>query len=62
RSLTVALFGSNRAIRAVAGFGRIGLVAVGDSAAEADALYRRTQSVLDEEARLALAPRALPAI
>ena len=42
--------------------GRIGLVAVGDLAAEADALYRRTQSVLDEEARLALAPRALPAI
>jgi hypothetical protein len=42
--------------------GRIGLVAVEDSAAEADALYRRTQSVLDEEARRALAPRALPAI
>ena len=41
--------------------GRIGLVAVGDLAAEADALYRRTQSVLDEEARLALAPRELPA-
>ena len=42
--------------------GRMGMVAVGDSAAEADALYRRTQSVRDEEARLALAPRALPAI
>jgi len=42
--------------------GRIGMVAVGDSAEEADALYRRTQSVLDEEARLALAPRELPAI
>lgn len=42
--------------------GRIGLVAVGDSAAEAEALYRHTQSVLDEEARLALAPRELPAI
>jgi hypothetical protein len=42
--------------------GRIGMVAVGDSAAEADALYRHTQSVLDEEARLALAPRALPDI
>ena len=42
--------------------GRIGLVAIGDSAAEADALYRRTQSVLDEESRLALAPRVLPAI
>ena len=42
--------------------GRIGLVAVGDSAAEADALYRRTQSVLDHEARLALTPRELPAI
>jgi hypothetical protein len=42
--------------------GRMGMVAVGDSAAEADALYRRTQSVLDEEVRLALAPRDLPAI
>ena len=41
--------------------GRIGLVAIGNSAAEADALYRRTQSVLDEESRLALTPRALPA-
>ena len=41
--------------------GRIGLVAIGDSAAEADALYRRTQSVLDDESRLALAPRELPA-
>jgi hypothetical protein len=41
--------------------GRIGLVAIGDSAAEADALYRRTQSVLDDESRLALAPRVLPA-
>ena len=42
--------------------GRIGLVAIADSAAEADALYRRTQSVLDEESRLALAPRVLPAV
>ena len=41
--------------------GRIGMVAVADSAAEADALYRLTQSVLDEEVRLALAPRELPA-
>jgi hypothetical protein len=41
--------------------GRMGMVAVADSAAEADALYRRTQSVLDEEVRLALAPRELPA-
>src|SRR6185312_2218961 len=41
--------------------GRIGLVAIGDSAAEADALYRRTQSVLDDESKLALAPRELPA-
>jgi len=36
-------------------------VAIGDSAAEADALYRRTQSVLDDESRLALVPRELPA-
>jgi len=42
--------------------GRIGLVAIGDSATEADALYRRTQSVLDDESRLALAPRVLPAV
>ena len=42
--------------------GRIGLVAIGDSAAEADALYRRTQSVLDDESRLALAPRVLPVV
>ena len=42
--------------------GRIGLVAIGDSAAEADALYLRTQSVLDDESRLALAPRVLPAV
>ena len=41
--------------------GQIGLVAIGGSAAEADALYRRTQSVLDDESRLALAPRVLPA-
>ena len=41
--------------------GRMGIVAVGDSAAEADALYRLTQSVLDEEVSLALAPRELPA-
>jgi hypothetical protein len=39
----------------------MGMVAVADSAEEADALYRRTQSVLDEEARLALPPRDLPA-
>jgi len=42
--------------------GQIGLVAIGDSAAEADALYRRTQSVLDDESRLALAPRVLPEV
>ena len=42
--------------------GRIGLVAIGDSAAEADALYLRTQSALDDESRLALAPRVLPAV
>jgi hypothetical protein len=40
--------------------GRIGMVAVGDTATKA--LYRRTQSVLDEEVSPALAPRALPAI
>ena len=42
--------------------GQIGLVAIGDSAAEADALYRQTQSVLDDESRLALAPCVLPAV
>lgn len=41
--------------------GRMGMVAVGDSAEEAHALYQLTQSVLDEEVRLALAPRELPA-
>ncbi|HXV25021.1 MAG TPA: peptide ligase PGM1-related protein [Alphaproteobacteria bacterium] len=42
--------------------GRIGLVAIEDSAAEADALYRRTQSILDEEVLAALTPRALPSL
>lgn len=41
--------------------GRMGLVAIEDSAAAADDLYRRAQSVLDEEARIALSPRQLPA-
>jgi hypothetical protein len=40
--------------------GRVGLTAVGDSHAEADALYGRTVAALDEEARAALAPRPLP--
>jgi hypothetical protein len=40
--------------------GRVGLTAVGDSPAEADALYHRGQAVLEEEAAAALAPRPLP--
>jgi hypothetical protein len=42
--------------------GRLGLTAVGDSHAEADALYARGQSVLEAEARAALASRPLPAV
>jgi hypothetical protein len=40
--------------------GQLGLTAVGDSHAEADALYARGQSVLEAEARVALTPRPLP--
>jgi hypothetical protein len=36
--------------------GRLGLTAVGDSPAEAEALYERALRVLEDEARLALAP------
>jgi hypothetical protein len=42
--------------------GRFGVVAIGNSPAEADRLYQIVQEVVDHEARLALAPRALPAI
>lgn len=40
--------------------GQLGLTAVGDSHAEAGALYARGQSVLEAEARVALTPRPLP--
>jgi len=39
--------------------GRLGLTAVGDSPAEADLLYERALSVLDQEARAALEPSTL---
>jgi hypothetical protein len=42
--------------------GRFGVVAIGNSPAEADGLYRRVGEVVDEETRLALAPRPLPAV
>jgi len=42
--------------------GRLGLTAVADSPSEAEALYRRTLEILDEEARSALAERPLPAV
>jgi hypothetical protein len=42
-------------LAAVAERGRFGLTAVGDSAAEAQAIYERAIAVLDEEARAALA-------
>jgi hypothetical protein len=41
--------------------GRVGLTAVGDSPADADARRRRAEAVLLEEARAALTPRGLPA-
>ncbi len=41
-------------------FGRLGLTAVGDSAAEADRLYQRTVELLDSEAQLALRDPGLP--
>jgi hypothetical protein len=40
--------------------GRVGLTAVGDSPADADARYRRAQEVLLAEAKAALTPRGLP--
>ena len=40
--------------------GRVGLTAVGDSPADADARYRRAEQVLLAEARAALTPLALP--
>jgi hypothetical protein len=42
--------------------GRLGVVVVGDSPEEADQLYVRVTAVLDEEARLALMSRPLPAM
>jgi hypothetical protein len=42
--------------------GRVGLTAVGDSPAEADALYRRAVEILDAEARAALTDRGLPPV
>jgi hypothetical protein len=40
--------------------GRVGLTAVGDSPADADARYRRAEQVLLAEARAALVPLELP--
>ena len=45
---------------ALAERGSVGLTAVGDSHAEADAFYRKAVAALDEEAAAALAPRPLP--
>ena len=45
---------------ALAECGSVGLTAVGDSHAEADAFYRKASAALDEEAAAALAPRPLP--
>ncbi|MNC98794.1 hypothetical protein D3C83_168640 [compost metagenome] len=42
--------------------GRVGLTAVADTPAEAEALYRRALTVLDEEARRALRDPGLPEI
>ena len=42
--------------------GRLGLTAVGDSAAEANALYARGQSILEAEATAALSARPLPSV
>ena len=41
--------------------GRLGLTAVANTAKEADALYAKAVSVLEQEARLALNREALPA-
>jgi hypothetical protein len=40
--------------------GRVGLTAVGDTPADADARYRRAEKVLLAEAGASLAPRPLP--
>lgn len=45
---------------ALAECGRVGLTAVGDSHAEADGFYTRAEAAMAEEAKAALAPRALP--
>ena len=45
---------------ALAEHGSVGLTAVGDSHAEADAFYQKAVAALDEEAAAALAPRPLP--
>ncbi|MGH6932948.1 MAG: peptide ligase PGM1-related protein [Dongiaceae bacterium] len=42
--------------------GRFGAVAVGNSHDEAEELYQRLQAVVEEEAKLAVAPRPLPAL
>lgn len=40
--------------------GRLGVTAIADSREDADRLFERIEAVLDEEARLALTPKALP--
>ena len=40
--------------------GRVGLTAVGDTPAEAEALYQRAERILLDEAALALAELQLP--
>jgi hypothetical protein len=40
--------------------GRVGMTAVGDSPAEAQAVYDRAEQILLQEARSSIAPRALP--
>ena len=45
---------------ALAELGRVGLTAVGDSHAEAEALYAKATVAMDEGAKAALLPRPLP--
>jgi hypothetical protein len=45
-------------VSAIAVAGRIGLTAIGDSPAEADALFQRVKSVFDAQTRDAAAPAA----
>jgi hypothetical protein len=45
---------------ALAECGSVGLTAVGDSHAEAEAFYNKAVAALDEEAAAAMAPRELP--